>query len=99
MRMAGKSGPNSGGRGNLIPNNSFLKTCTTTDRRTPRHRERMLEHSIRTDEANQGVWLEFHYQPGDPDSEPQAVMRIFQINDAERAILALAHLGIVCCQC
>ena len=52
MRMAGKSGPNSGGRGNLIPNNSFLKTCTTTDRRKPRHRERVLEHSIRTDEAN-----------------------------------------------
>ena len=44
-------------------------------------------------------WLEFHYQPGDSDTEPQAVMRIFQINDAERALLALAHLGIVCCQC
>ena len=54
--MAGKSGPNSGGRGNLIPNNSFLKTCTTTDRRTPRHRERVLEHSIRTDEANQDIY-------------------------------------------
>ena len=27
----------------------------------------------------------FHYQPGVPHAEPWAVMRIFQINDAERA--------------
>ena len=48
---------------------------------------------------NKIFWLEFHYQPGDSDTEPQAVMRIFQINDAERPIHALAHLGIVFCQC
>jgi hypothetical protein len=35
---------------------------------------------------NKIFWLEFHYQPGDSDTEPQAVMRIFQINDAERLI-------------
>ena len=49
---------------------------------------------------NRMFWLEslFHYQPV-PHAEPWAAMRIFQINDGERAIPALAHLGIVCCQC
>ena len=49
---------------------------------------------------NRMFWLKSVSLPaGRPDSEPQAVMRIFQINDAERSILALVHLGIVCCQC
>ena len=42
MRMAGKSGPNSGGRRNLIPNNTFLIKDMHDDRQadTPAPRAR-----------------------------------------------------------